>query len=383
MANLSPNALTDRPVTIIGAGVAGLTAAVALARRGAQVTVLERAGALREVGAGLQISPNAGRALAALGLADAFDAVSLRSDGVRLHDAAGRPVARLDFRAHRPEAPFRLVHRAALVAMLEAAARDAGVTIHLGTDITDLPDAPLLIGADGLHSRVRHALNGTEVPFFTHQAAWRALIPDTDTDTDTGAVPVAQVFMGPGRHLVSYPLAGGLRNIVAVIERGGWQAEGWAHQDDPANLRAAFAGFGGPVPGWLAAVGQVGIWGLFRHQVTPRWHDGGRVVIGDAAHPTLPFMAQGAAMAIEDAYILAACLDADADQKAALDRFAALRAPRCAAIVAAANANARNYHMTGAKRRIGHTFLRAASAVAPGRLLSRFDWIYDFDPTAA
>ena len=361
---------------MIGAGVAGLTAALALARRGARVIVHERAGALREVGAGLQISPNAGRVIAALGLDAAFEAVSLRSQGVRLQDAAGRPVARLDFAAHRPDAAFRLVHRAALVGMFETAARAAGVEIRLGAPVEDLPEVPLLVGADGLHSRTRAALNGAEAPFFTRQTAWRALIRDPGDDA-----PLAQVFMGPGRHLVSYPLAGGLRNIVAVLERDAWQAEGWSQADDPAHLRAAFAGFGGPVPGWLARVEEVGIWGLFRHEVAPRWQDGRRVILGDAAHPTLPFMAQGAAMAIEDAWVLAACLDAEPDQAAALARFQALRAPRCAAIVAAANANTRNYHLAGPKRLIGHAALRAASALAPGRLLSRFDWIYDFDPT--
>ena len=368
--------LSHRQITIIGAGIAGLTVATALAQRGAQVRVLERAGALREVGAGLQISPNAGRVLDALGVSAALDAVSARSEGVVLHDSHGRQVAAMPLATRRPGAAFRLIHRARLVEVLERAARDAGAEITLDAEVTDLPEAPLLIGADGLHSRVRTALNGPETPFFTGQTAWRALIRDGAPD------PFARVFMGPGRHLISYPLGAGLRNIVAVMERPDWTAEGWSHEDDPTHLRAAFARFGGPVPGWLAQVDRVGVWGLFRHQIAARWQDGQRVILGDAVHPTLPFMAQGAVMAIEDAWILAACLDRIADQPAALARYQALRAPRVTRVIEAANANARNYHLSGSARLIGHTGLRAISKLAPGALLGKFDWLYDYDPLA-
>ncbi|MCF3974071.1 FAD-dependent monooxygenase [Paracoccus salsus] len=370
-------ALKDRPVVIVGAGVAGLTSAIALGRRGARVTVLERADAIREVGAGLQLSPNGMRVLDALGLSRPIAQASLRSHAVALHDATGAPVARLDLIRHRPQDEFRLVHRARLIEVLAAAARDAGARIELNRAVTTPPEAPLVIGADGLRSVIRSHLNGREVPFFTHQVAWRAVIADADAD----AVPEARIFMGPGRHLVSYPLPGGLRNLVAVQERHEWQDEGWAIPDDPGNLRATFSAFGGPVPGWLSAVNEVHVWGLFRHEVARRWQDGRHALVGDAAHPTLPFMAQGAVMAIEDAWSLAACLDASADQAVALDRYQAMRAPRVTRIVAAANANARNYHLTGTRRILAHAALRAAQRVAPGQLLSRFDWLYDHDPT--
>jgi salicylate hydroxylase len=369
-------ALHSRPITVVGGGVAGLTAAIALRRRGADVTVMERASAIAEVGAGLQLSANALRVLDALGLLPALDAVSLPSCAVRLRDAGGSEVVRLDLARHRPQARFRLIHRARLIEVLEQAARMAGVRIELDRPVENPPDAPLVIGADGLHSRIRAALNGQEMPFFTGQTAWRAVIADED------ATPEAQVFMGLGRHLVSYPLAGGLRNIVAVLETRDWQDEGWSHPDDPANLRAAFARFGGPVPGWLAQVDAVHVWGLFRHEVATRWQDGCMAIAGDAAHPTLPFMAQGACMAIEDAWTLAACLDATPDQAAALSRYENLRRPRTTRIVAAANDNARNYHLTGPKRLAAHAALHLGGKIAPNAILSRFDWIYDFDPVA-
>lgn len=374
--------MLDLDISIIGAGIAGLTAATALAQRGARVSVLEQADALREVGAGLQISPNAIRVFDSLGLWPRFAQVSLASERVELCDSAGRPVARLDLARHRPQDRFRLVHRARLVEILAEAATAAGARIHLGQTVNAPPKADLVIGADGVKSRLRGLLNGPETPFFTGQTAWRCLIP-----AEPGAAPAAQVFMGPGRHLVSYPLAGGLCNIVAVLERPDWQDEGWAQPGDPAELRAAFGHFGGPVPGWLARVDQVSLWGLFRHSVAAHWQrpaindSPGLALIGDAAHPTLPFLAQGAVMAIEDAWVLSACLAASPLPQA-LARYEVLRKPRCQRIVEAANANARNYHLKGPTRAVAHAGLRAINRLAPTRLIERFAWLYDHDPTA-
>ncbi|CAM3126994.1 FAD-dependent oxidoreductase [Paracoccus nototheniae] len=368
-------ALKGRPVTVIGAGIGGLTAALALSRRGAHVTVLERAPALTEIGAGIQIPANAVRVLDALGLGPALAAASLRNRAVQLNDATGARVLRMDLIAHRPDARFLLIHRARLIDILADAATASGVTISLGHAVTTPPDAPLLVGAEGLKSPSRTFLNGPEAPFFTGQTAWRALIPEAPD-----APPEAQVFMGPGRHLVSYPLRGGLRNLVAVMERPYWQAEGWSHPGNPDDLRAVFSGFAGPVPGWLAAVDRTQLWGLFRHRVAPSWQDGRLAILGDAAHPTLPFLAQGAAMAIEDAWTLAACLDADADQARALIRYQTLRQPRTTRITDAATANARNYHLTGPKRRAAHAALRLSDRLFPRLMPARFNWLYDHDP---
>ncbi|AWB48666.1 monooxygenase [Gemmobacter aquarius] len=389
--------LIGQPVTILGAGVAGLALARALALRGASVTVLEQADAIREVGAGLQISPNGATVLRALGLP--VDSISTRAEAVELRDGFDNSrVLRLDLARLRPDMGWHFVHRADLIGLLATGARDAGVDIRLLTRIEsvdlsgDRPraitaqghviESPLLVGADGLHSPARAALTGKVAPFFTHQVAWRAVLPSLP-----GEPNVAEVHMGPGRHLVSYPLRSGtLRNIVAVEERRRWVEEGWTLRDDPMELRLAFENFSPRVRGWLDQVQDVWLWGLFRHPVAKRWHavlpKGAMAILGDAAHPTLPFLAQGANMALEDAWALAAALSASDSPAAALAAYQSARAPRTARIVQAANASARAYHLSGPTRSIAHAALRLGGVLAPGMALKRYDWIYRHDVTA-
>ncbi|KFE33750.1 FAD-dependent monooxygenase [Thioclava atlantica] len=385
--------LIGRKITVLGAGIAGLTVARALAMRGAEVEVLEQADAIREVGAGLQVSPNGARVLRAMGLGDALDVAGPRATALQLVDGeTGSQVARLDLAGLRPGEPYHFVHRARLIELLAEGAREAGVDIHLGQRIErvdlsqDRPhlrdgqggvrDLDMLIGADGIHSKVREALNGRVAPFFTHQVAWRALVPCGADEPN-----VAQVFLGAGRHLVSYPLGNGLRNIVAVEERHRWVEESWTLQDDPMNLRMAFDTFCPTVRNWLAQVEQVHLWGLFRHPVADRWYGPGAAILGDAAHPTLPFLAQGAVMAMEDAWVLAEALATHHHYTDALESFQQTRRARCEKIVNAATRNARNYHLSGAPRFVGYLALRTASRLAPERLLGRFDWIYQHDVT--
>ncbi len=372
--------LIGQRITVVGAGIGGLAAAIALAKRGAQVTVLERAPEIREVGAGLQISPNGSAVLDALGLGDALRASGVVNRALQLCDhRRGAPVLRMDLATYNAAGhPFVLIHRARLIELLAHGAREAGVEIRLGAEVhpsdSPLSEEMLRIGAEGLHSQMRATLNGPESAFFTGQAAWRAVIADD-------APPESRVYMGPGRHLVTYPLGNGLRNIVAVEERHAWVDEGWSHPDDPENLRRAFAGFSPEVRGWLDKVSETHIWGLFRHPVAHTWHSDSWALLGDAAHPTLPFLAQGANMALEDAWVLADCLNAlPADEALAL--YQARRRPRVVRAIETANGNARNFHLRNPLiRTAAHTALRIGGAVAPSAPLRRFDWLYGHDVT--
>lgn len=368
-----------RSVAIVGGGISGLTAATAFAQRGAEVTLYEQAPAFTEVGAGLQVSPNGARVIAALGLEQALDAVSIRAEAVEPMDGlTGHKITRFDLRG-RAGPPYRFVHRAALIDVLAEAAQTAGATLVTDARTTEAPEADLVVGADGLHSVFRARLNGEEKPFFTGQVAWRAVV-DRVPLSEVG--PVARVWMAPGQHIVTYPLPGDRLNIVAVQERQDWRAEGWHHPADPLILRRAFHGFSGRITGWLERVETVMEWGLFRHPVATRWHDRrGFALIGDAAHPTLPFLAQGANLAMEDAWVLAATLDAgQVSQK--LPLYQQRRRDRVVRAIAGANANAVNYHRGGLMRAASHMVLGGVGRMVPNWWLGRLSWLYDYDVTA-
>jgi salicylate hydroxylase len=382
--------------TVIGAGIGGLAVARALALRGAHVKVLEQAPEIGEVGAGLQVSPNAMAVLRGLGLGDALRAAgAVRAKRVLLNDYRGGNVAHLDL-TRLDDQRYYFIHRADLIAVLEEGARDAGVAFELGQQIDRIVDggegidavahiagggdrrANLIVGADGLHSRLRPVLNGPEEPFFTGQVAWRALIPN-----DAGRGPEAHIHMGPGRHLVSYPLRQGrLINLVAVQERRNWVQEGWNLRDDPNNLRAAFADFGADVQAMLDQVNEVYLWGLFRHPVAGAWHGNAVAILGDAAHPTLPFMAQGAAMALEDAWVLAASLSGAASLPEGLSLYQQRRRKRVVRVINTATDNAWKYHLKFPPLRFAaQAVLRGGSQVFPERMMRQFDWLYGHDVT--
>ncbi len=386
--------LIGQEITVLGGGIGGFAAAAALATRGARVTVLEQAEAIAEVGAGLQISPNGFAVLDALGLAETARARAMRARAVVLADGlTGREVARMDLEARRPGKDFLLFHRADLIDILATRAVELGVVVETGVAATGVEigkdgvgldiagrgrrEVGFLVGADGLHSLLRSALNGPRKPFFTGQVAWRALVPARG-----GERVEATVWMGPGRHMVSYPLRhGAVINIVAVEQRKAWADEGWHHRDDPINLRQAFDRFSDVPRSLVDRVEEVHLWGLFRHPVADQWHRGRAVILGDAAHPTLPFMAQGAVMALEDAWVLADSLALSGlEEGPAL--YQARRRHRVVRVIEEANRNARNYHHANPLARfVGFGALKLLNGMRPEAVLGRYDWIYDRDVT--
>lgn len=383
--------LIGQDIAILGAGVAGLTAARALALRGARVTVYERASEIAEVGAGLQLSPNGVAVLSALGLDAGLAA--MRSTGVLLVDGySGRTVLHMDFERLKPDADFLLVHRADLIDVLLRCAQDAGVQIKLSHTVETVVDDggavtvhfeggkqvvhDFVVGADGLQSRLRKTLNGDAAPFFTGQTAWRATVPAAG-----GEDQIAMIHVAAGKHVVCYPLRGGsLINIVAVEEREEWSDEGWHLEGDPIQLREHFSAFGAGVTRLLERVTEVSRWGLFRHPVAQNWYGTRTALIGDAAHPTLPFLAQGANLALEDAWVLADCL-ANMPLDQALPAYQLRRRARVVRAIDAATANARNYHLRGPKRMAAHMLLRTGGKLAPRALVDKFGWLYDHDVT--
>ncbi len=383
-----------RNVIVVGGGIAGLACAAVLGRTGASVTVLERAHDLSEVGAGLQVSPNGLAVLRAMGLETALQqrgAVQAQAVSLRDYQQSGE-VARLDLTRLGVDQRYYFVHRADVLAVLLDAARRAGVEIVTNAQVTALSQgdpaqvrtadgtvrrAELVVCADGVHSVGRQTLNPSSEPFFTGQVAWRALVPNP------GVPPEARVYMGPGRHIVSYPLRGGtLVNLVAVEERDAWAAEGWDHRGDADILRQTFADFTGPAADLLNAVDDVSVWGLFRHPIAPKWYGDGIVLIGDAAHPTLPFLAQGANMALEDVWVLSQSLKNNGLQ--GISEYQSCRMRRVPRVLKAADGNAKNYHLRhGVKRRVAHAGLKILSRAAPKLMLGKFDWLYKFDVTKA
>lgn len=380
---------------IVGGGIGGMTAAIALAQRGAMVEVLEQAPEIREVGAGLQISPNGMCVLSALGLAEEIASYAVQAEAVELRDyRASKLVTRLDLGRLGADQRYFFLHRADLIDILRRAAEGAGVKITLNAAVESVKqgvrpsvslasgevlEADLVVAAEGLHSVGRQHLNGTSAPFFTRQTAWRMIVPNVG-----GHPNVARVHMGPKRHVVSYPLRGGKSvNLVAVLEGADWSDESWSAKDDLANVLEVFKGFSPDLLNLMSGAQDVGKWGLFRHPVAKNWFGENLALLGDAAHPTLPFMAQGAVMAIEDAWVLAASLDGTDSLGAGLAAYQAKRVERVTKIVNTASKNAWRYHLSFPPLRFAaHSVMRLGGAIAPGKMMAQFDWIYRHDVTA-
>ncbi|MDR6265093.1 FAD-dependent monooxygenase [Roseobacter sp. N2S] len=386
-----------RSANIAGAGIGGLTAAIALARQGVTVCVYEQATELTEVGAGLQLSPNAMRVMAALGIEEALQAVAFAPERARVIDGVtGRDRVNLPLRAVCHPlygAPYLHVHRADVQAILYQEAQRLGVTFKLGQAVTgytktglmvagEEQSADLSIGADGIRSAIGAQMHLNLPVRFTGQVAWRGSV--RTADLPKGLIgPDASVWVGQGKHLVTYYLRGGdLVNFVAVEERDNWHNPSWTEQGDPAQLQTAFAGWHPKVQTLLAGVKQPFLWALFDRPVLPFWSEGPIGLLGDACHPTLPFMAQGAAMAIEDAFVLARCVATEKDATTALTRYTALRKPRTSRLQARARSNGALFHQTGfANGLLPRLKLAVAGQLSERLALRPFDEVYGYNAT--
>ncbi|MEM6708997.1 MAG: FAD-dependent oxidoreductase [Pseudomonadota bacterium] len=384
----------DQRAIVVGGGIGGLTAALCLARTGWQVQVFEQSPAFGEAGAGIQLSPNASRVLHGLGLQPALERRAFLPQETQVRAwHSGRVISRTplgESAKTRYGTPYYHVHRGDLLrVLLDAAEGEAGIDLRTGcrvegfvqsaAEVTTVADgepqaAELLLGADGIKSEIRATLFGAEAPRFTGNLAWRALVP-ADRLPDGLIAPATTVWWGPGKHFVHYFVRGGeLVNCVCVVEKNGWEVEDWTTRGEPDELRADFAGWHDIVQRLIDAADPNSLykWALFDRAPMVSWGWGRVTLLGDACHPTLPFLAQGAAMAIEDAAVLAGCLSRGAGVPAALVRYARLRQERTARIQRGSRRNARVFHLAG----IAAWVRDRAAASAGGRVL---DGIYRYD----
>jgi len=390
-------------ILVAGAGLGGLTAALALLRRGYRVQVLEQAAELREIGAGIQLSANANRALYRLGLGEAIGAVAAQTAGKRirlwnsgqtwpLFDLGGESLARYGY-------PYHTIYRADLHRVLADAVLaadpqavrlnaklasleqdDAGVTVHLADGSTCRAD--LLIGADGVHSRVRSTLFGADQAAFSGTLAWRGVIPAQKLPVHLRE-PYAVNWVGPGAHVIHYPLRRGeLVNFVGILERNDWQVESWTERGTVEECLADFKGWHADVQTLIRALDEPFKWALMLREPLPVWTRGRVTLLGDACHPTLPMLASGAAMAIEDGYMLARALDEVSDPLQALLRYEAARKDRTARVVRGSAENARRFHnpalahAEGAEDYVEREWNEA-------RVRERYEWLFMYDVDAA
>jgi len=393
------------PLLIAGAGIGGLTAALACAEKGMSVSLLERAVELGEVGAGLQVAANGTHVLEKLGLGAALDDIGFKPEAATLRlGQSGRTVFSNPLGKSARErygAWYYHVHRADLHRILaDAASAHPNIDLQLGRAVESLRDegaavtarlsdgteaiGAALIGADGIHSSIREGMFGKDAPRFTGNVAWRLLVPTEHLPA--GLIPPhATVWTGPQGHAVTYYVRGGeLVNFVGVVERKDWQVEGWLETGDIDELKRDFAPWCSTIHQLIDAADEKTCfkWALFDRDPLPAWSKGRVTLLGDACHPMLPFMAQGACMAMEDAWVLASELADINDPAQAFLSYEAKRKKRTARVQMAARSNAKRFHKgapAGQLATYGPMWL--AARIKPGLLNMPFDWIYGLDVT--
>ncbi len=390
-------------VLIAGGGIGGVTAALALLDAGIDVELYERNAVFGEAGAGIQISPNGVKVLRRLGLERTLDSVAFRPESLEMRlGRSGAQVFSIPMRdeaVRRYGAPYYHIHRVDLIKVLTDALRArAPASVHLNKEVEScresdnrvtlkfadgtIAEGDVLIGADGIHSRVRAHLLGQTPARFTGNVAWRVVVPAANLAK--GLVPpTACVWVGPGRHAVTYYLRRGeLVNFVGVVERDDWQNESWTERGDKNDLIADYKGWAEPIVRIIEQAADCYRWALFDRDPLSTWSQGRIALMGDACHPMLPFLAQGAVMSIEDAWVLSRHLKGAAGVPAALQAYEAARKPRTSKVQLGARRQMGLYHKRSTIEQLttyGPMWL--AARLTPTIVHTRNDWLYSFDAT--
>jgi len=381
-------------IAIVGGGLAGLAAAHALRTFGIVAEVFEAAPALGEIGAAVNASPQAVKALRATGVGERIAAVGNTSPGIYTRNMQTGEFLEFNDRhkaAARYGAPYYTFHRADLLDALAsgldrnaihtghrlAAIEERGDRVMLGFENGARVEADIVIGADGVRSVIRHALYGDDNPTYTGQMVWRALLDGGDVP-DEVLEPTGHIqWVGPGCHLLAYYIRGRkLVNIVTQEDTDKWVEEGWSTRGDPDEMRSSFPNPEPRLAKLLGLVRACSKWGLFTRPLTQNWGHGRIQLIGDAAHAMLPNAGQGACQAFEDAYILARWLEACRDPAEAFAGFRRVRIPRVHGVQRLSFSNARFKHMRDSaaqKERI---------AAGTGSVHGQADWVWSYDPVA-
>lgn len=389
----------DLRVAVIGGGIGGLAVANALRQRGHEVSIHEQVQELGEVGAGIQMTPNAVKVMRGLGLESELRAVSFLPQAiVGLDWRSGKQIFKtpLDVCDNLYGAKYMHVHRADLHGILHKALPEN--IFRLGTRCIDAGtrngvayaafadgssiEADVVVGADGIHSVVRDKLFGTEKPRFTNNMCWRMVVPFDEPDFDL-VLPASSMWLGPNGHIVTYYVKGGKGvNVVACHETEAWTAESWNTPATKEEVIEAYKDWHPRLHKLFSKADFIFKWGLFDRDPMPAWSKGHVTILGDAAHPMLPYLSQGAAMAIEDGYVLGAALDREADVASALRRYEDLRKPRTSEVQLKAREQGKTNHLISPWARLRRDIeFYVRGLINPQATGLKAGWVYEYDAT--